>query len=68
MLNDGHGKIYTQFYSTGILKPSIIDTNASYAGNWLAGFYNKTLKSHPRFLKDTLILITFDEVKLAKHS
>lgn len=42
----------------------ILDTNASYAGNWLAGFYKNTLKSNPKFLKDTLVLITFDEVRL----
>lgn len=38
-----------------------IDTNATYAGNWLEGFFKKTL-SNPKLFDKTLILITFDEV------
>ncbi|KAI7864088.1 phosphoesterase family-domain-containing protein [Mucor mucedo] len=48
------------FYTPNMLNDGH-DTNASYAGNWLAGFYEKTLKSNPNFLKETLVLITFDE-------
>ncbi|KAG0739880.1 hypothetical protein G6F57_002685 [Rhizopus arrhizus] len=36
------------------------DTNAAYAGNWLAKFYENTL-NNLYLLENTLILITFDE-------
>ena len=39
-----------------------IDTNAAYAGKWLSNFVSSTLYKNPDFYKNTLILITFDEV------
>jgi phospholipase C len=39
------------------------DTNASYAGNWLANFYKTTL-NNKKLLDKTVILITFDEVNI----
>lgn len=42
-----------------------IDTNAAYAGNWLAKFYESTL-NNSYLLENTLILITFDEVQVTK--
>lgn len=47
------------FYTPNMLNDAH-DTNASYAGAWLDGFYKKTL-SNPKLFKKTLILITFDE-------
>lgn len=41
------------------------DTNASFAGEWLANFYKKTL-NNKEFLKKTVVLITFDENKTTK--
>ncbi|KAG0747196.1 hypothetical protein G6F57_006109 [Rhizopus arrhizus] len=38
------------------------DTNASYAGNWLANFYKTTL-NNKKLLDKTVILITFDETR-----
>ncbi|CAO3697363.1 unnamed protein product [Rhizopus stolonifer] len=38
------------------------DTNASFAGEWLAKFYKNTL-NNKKLLKKTLVLITFDENK-----
>lgn len=39
------------------------DTNASYAGNWLANFHKTTL-NNKKLLDKTVILITFDEVNI----
>ncbi|KAI8083063.1 phosphoesterase family-domain-containing protein [Halteromyces radiatus] len=47
------------FYTPNMLNDAH-DTNATYAGNWLDGFYKSTL-SQPYLTKNALILITFDE-------
>ena len=36
------------------------DTNGSFAGTWLDGFFQSTL-ANATFMKDALVLITFDE-------
>lgn len=47
------------FYTPNMLNDAH-DTNASYAGAWLEGFFQNTLSNH-KLLDKTLILITFDE-------
>lgn len=62
MNNDGHGKSNLLDF----LKKKnslVIDTNASYAGQWLANFHKTTL-SNKKLLEKTVILISFDEVIL----
>lgn len=51
-------KIRTHSY---VLNQITIDTNASYAANWLKGFWENTL-NNPTLLDKTLIVLTFDEV------
>ncbi|KAI8083057.1 phosphoesterase family-domain-containing protein [Halteromyces radiatus] len=47
------------FYTPNMLNDGH-DTNTTYAGDWLTGFYQSTL-SKPNLSNKTLILITFDE-------
>ncbi|KAG1639711.1 hypothetical protein G6F44_007559 [Rhizopus delemar] len=47
------------FYTPNVLNDGH-NTNAAYAGNWLAKFYESTL-NNSYLLENTLILITFDE-------
>ncbi|KAI8333345.1 phosphoesterase family-domain-containing protein [Chlamydoabsidia padenii] len=54
------GKLPNWMFYTPNLLNDAHDTNASYAGNWLKGFYKKTL-SKPELFNNALILLTFDE-------
>ncbi|KAI8096771.1 phosphoesterase family-domain-containing protein [Halteromyces radiatus] len=48
------------FYTPNIMNDGH-DTDPSFAGKWMEGFYRSTLMINPSFLEKTLILITFDE-------
>ncbi|KAI8070880.1 phosphoesterase family-domain-containing protein [Gongronella butleri] len=56
------GSLPNWMFYTPDLNNDAHDTNVTYAGNWLKGFYQSVL-SNPKFLEQTLILITFDEVE-----
>ncbi|ORZ00473.1 phosphoesterase family-domain-containing protein [Syncephalastrum racemosum] len=49
------------FYTPNMLNDAhTSDTNATYAANWLKGFWDSTL-NNPKLLDSTLVIITFDE-------
>jgi hypothetical protein len=44
----------------------LLDTSASYAGNWLTTFFANTL-NNTYLMENALILLTFDEVRFIKN-